>query len=332
MLQFDAAWMFIVLPLPLVVWRWLPAHTDRVAAVRVPMFHRLVSLTGSAPSHGAVLRGRSLVRLLLLTAIWIATVTSLARPVWLGKPIHVERSARDLLLMVDLSESMSETDVMGTSGQPVTRLEAVKSVLKGFIDKRKGDRLGLVFFGAAPYLQVPFTPDTSVTAALLDEAQVGMAGNQTMLGDAVGLAVRLFRGSDAKHRVAILLTDGNDTGSLVPPRRAAAIAKNEHMVLHVVGFGDPENAGEQPLNEEVLTAMADTTGGAYFHAADAKRLDAIYAKLDRLEKVTFESRTYTPKRQLFYLPLGVAMGMLLLFVTALSARSGRKQWGTSHAG
>ena len=331
MLQFDAVWMFALLPLPLVVWRWLPAHAHRVAAVRAPMFSLLASLTGASPSKGTVVRRRSAVRAILLGAMWAATVTSLARPVWLGKPIHIERSARDLLLMVDLSESMSETDVIGANGQKISRLDAVKAVLEGFIEKRKGDRLGLVFFGAAPYLQVPFTPDTSVAAALLDEAVVGMAGNQTMLGDAVGLAVRLFRDSDAKNRVAILLTDGNDTGSLVPPVRAAAIAGRENIVLHVVGFGDPTTAGEQPLNEPVLTEMAKQTGGVYFHASDAKRLDAIYAELDAIEKVAFDARTYTPKRQLFHLPLGAVMVLLLLFVAGLAVGSRRKGTGASIA-
>jgi Ca-activated chloride channel family protein len=171
---------------------------------------------------------------------------------------------------------------------------------------------------------VPFTPDTAVTSALLDEAVVGMAGNQTMLGDAIGLAVRLFRNSEAKSRVVILLTDGNDTGSLVPPVRAAAIAGREQIVLHVVGFGDPTSAGEQPLNEAVLTEMAKQTGGVYFHTADTARLDAVYAELDALEKAVFDSRTYTPKRQLFYLPLSAAVAFLLLFVLALAVRERRK--------
>ena len=336
MLKFELVWMFLLLPLPVLVWWLVPPHEERVEAVRAPFFETLASLTGNAPSRGAVVLRRPLLGWVVLVIAWLGIVTALARPVWLGEPQTITRSARDLLLAVDLSGSMGIEDFVAPTGDKRSRLNGVQAVLDGFIERRDGDRLGLVVFGAAPFVQVPFTLDTAVTRQLLKESRVGMAGDQTALGDAIGLSVRVFSNSDASNRVLILLTDGNDTGSLVPPLQAAEIAASEGITIYVIGVGDPTEAGEERLNEEVLQAIARRTGGAYFFAGDEVELERIYAELDRLEQIEFESKTFVPERPLFQVPLGVAVLAMILFAliawwqVALRARAGRAK-GELHA-
>jgi len=306
MLELQHPWALLALPLPYLVYRFIPPHSERVESLRVPFFARIAALTGASPRTGAVVRRRALGRWLMLLSTWLATVIALAKPMLHGDPVTVTRSARDLLLAVDLSGSMDTRDLTDAAGAPSSRLAAVKEVVGEFVARRQGDRIGLMVFGAAPYVQVPFTLDTSLVTRLLGETETRMAGDSTMLGDAIGLAIQIFERSGASDRVLVLLTDGNDTGSQVPPLTAARIAAERHISIHVIGVGDPTLAGEQRLNEDVLSQIARSTGGRYFHAADRRELARIYAVLDRLEAIEFESRTYTPVRPVHYYPLGVA--------------------------
>jgi Ca-activated chloride channel family protein len=195
----------------------------------------------------------------------------------------------------------------------------VKRVVGSFIEQRRGDRLGLVVFGAAPFVQVPFTLDTDVVRRLLDETEVGMAGPQTALGDAVGLSLRVLARSDARSRVVIVLTDGNDTGSSVPPEQAARIAAARGVTLDLIGVGDPRSAGEEALNTAVLGKMAELTHGRFLLANDAAALQSAYRQLDALEPVAQRVTGYQPRRALSYYPLA---GVALVFGLAALARGG----------
>jgi len=322
-LELEFPWWFLVLPLPYLVWRFVPPHTETVEALRVPYFERLSELVKAEPQRGAVIRRRGKVRLLVLTLVWCATVTALTKPVLRKDPVTVTKSARDLLLAVDLSGSMDTQDLKSIAGAPSSRLAVVKEVVGEFVGRRTGDRLGLLVFGAAPYTQVPFTLDTSLVTRLLSETETHMAGDSTVLGDAIGLAIRTFERSRASSRVLILLTDGNDTGSDVPHLTAARIAAQHHITVHVIGVGDPRLAGEERLNETVLSQIAQLTGGRYYHASDRANLSEIYAELDRLEVIQFESRTFTPQVDVFYYPLGLGgvLFVLLLLGSALPTAS-----------
>jgi Ca-activated chloride channel family protein len=214
---------------------------------------------------------------------------------------------------VDLSGSMETKDFTNSTGETVDRLAAIKEVLDDFLSRRDGDRVGLIFFGAAAFVQAPFTEDLEVCRSLLDEAQVRMAGAKTMLGDAIGLAMTVFERSEVEERVLIILTDGNDTGSEVPPPKAADIAKDRGITIHTVAVGDPAAAGEEKLDEETLRAIASATGGIYSHAADRVQLQGVYAKLDELETRKAETLTHRPKHDLFHWPLGVFLVASLLF-------------------
>jgi Ca-activated chloride channel family protein len=234
------------------------------------------------------------------------------------------------MLLVDLSGSMDARDFTNSRGERTDRLAAVKEVLDEFLIRREGDRVGLIVFGNAAFVQVPFTQDLEATRQLLDETAVRMAGPRTAFGDAIGLGITLFERSDVEFRVMIALTDGNDTGSKVPPPQAARIARDNGIVIHVIGVGDPTSTGEEKLDEEALTAVASTTGGRYFHAADRDQLEDIYTELDRIDTRPVEEETYRPRTDLFHWPLGAFMLLGLIFHAGLLLKNRSKTGQVSH--
>lgn len=321
MLTFTLPSLFLLLPLPLLVRRWAPPYATPQEGLRVPFFQNLVSLTGQTPSKGATILRPNWAQRLLVPLCWVLLVMALAQPQWLGEPITQVQSARDLMLMVDLSQSMEARDFTDEDGNPVDRLAAVKLVLNDFIENREGDRIGLILFGSKAYLQVPFTQDLDVARFLLNEAQTKMAGPQTNLGDAIGFAIQTFETSDTDNRVTILLTDGNDTGSQVPPAKAADIAAQNDIVIYTVAIGDPTTVGEQKLDEAALQDIADQTGGQFFRASDRESLATIYDTLDQLEPQEFDSRSYQPKHDLFPIPLAGVVVLTLGYHLTMVLRS-----------
>jgi Ca-activated chloride channel family protein len=250
---------------------------------------------------------------LVLAMVWICLVAALARPQRFENPVVQNKPARDLLLAVDLSGSMDTTDMKDADGRPIDRLTAVKQVLSEFLAKRTGDRVGLIFFGNSPFVQAPFTDDLEVCSQLLDEAQVRMAGPRTMLGDAIGKAVTVFEKSPLEQKVLILLTDGNDTGSLVPPVKAAELAGNKNIVIYTIAMGDPTLIGEEKFDEDTIKKIAKTTHGQYFRASDRKELEGVYVELDRLTPHQVETISHRPVTDLFYWPLAVALALIFTF-------------------
>jgi len=332
-LTFAHPWLFALLPLPLLI-RWLVlAYAETRAALRAPFVRRVAEISGVQPTSGAVVMRRSGLQAWVTALAWITLVAAAARPQYIEEPILDTVPTRDLLLAVDLSGSMDTEDFDDGDGEPVDRLIAVKQVLDEFLQRREGDRVGLIFFGLAPFLQAPFTEDLQVCRDLLDEAQVGMAGGKTMLGDAIGLALHTFEQSDVEQRVLILLTDGNDTGSKVPPAEAAAIARDRGVVIHTVAVGDPTTVGEDQLDMEGLEAVAETTGGRCFSALDREQLAGIYDELDRIEAHTVETRSHRPRHDLFHWLVGTTVVLVFaLQVVGLLLGARRRNHGGAHAG
>jgi Ca-activated chloride channel family protein len=313
MLQFSYPWAFLLLPLPLLIFILAPKYLEPRLAVRVPFMDLLHRLTGGQSGEGSAPSRRSALQKFQLAVGWLALVTALARPTWMDQPMVRELPMRDLLIALDLSGSMETADFTDESGATSDRLTAAKQVLDQFLSRREGDRVGLIFFGSAAFVQAPFTGDLDVVRELLGEAQVRMLGPRTMLGDAIGVAIQLFERSKVEERVLIVLTDGNDTGSMVPPLRAAEIARDNGVTIYTIAMGDPEAAGEQALDEVTLQAVADKTGGEYFHADDRAELDRIYQALDQMNPKQVESLSYRPERELYFWPLGIAILLSLLF-------------------
>ena len=313
MLILAYPWLLALLPLPWLMRVFLPPRRVEHTALRVPFGDRIQqALAGSVVGRVAGNKGP----LLFKTLLWLLALLALARPQWLEPAVTREMPTRDLLLMVDLSASMSQADFSDASGKKIERLSAVKEVVGDFLGKRQGDRIGLVVFGDAPFLQAPFTTDLNLSRQLLDESAVGMAGPRTAFGDAIGLAVTLFAESDMPAKTIIALTDGNDTASQVPPVEAARVAIGKDIRIHTVAIGDPTTVGEDKLDEDTLRNVAATAGGSYFFAGDRQELEGIYDELDKIETRKVDTVSHRPRRDLYYWPL------LLLLLLSLAEKGG----------
>lgn len=316
-LAFDHPWALALLPLPVLVRLLLPAYREQSVALRMPFLMQLAG-DGAPPPDSP--RAGSL-RLALAIIAWMLLILAIAAPVRIEPPITRESGGRDVLLALDLSGSMETQDMAGPEGTMVSRLDAARAVLKEFIARRKSDRLGLIVFGTAAFVLAPFTHDHNVLTSLLDETTPRMAGPQTMIGDAIGLAAQSFERAEVSGRLLVLLTDGNDTGSRVPPKRAAEIAGRLGVKIHTVSLGDPSTVGEAALDILVLEEVARATGGAHFHANDPTALSEIYRRIDAMEPTPAQSQSWRPRTPLFAWPLGgfALLAALLLLMPDLRA-------------
>jgi Ca-activated chloride channel homolog len=317
-LELSAPWALLLLLVPALAVLLLPAYRERQPAVRVPVFEAKAQGLGRKAEAG-VWR-RVALQWLLGPLVFVLLVAAAARPELVLPPIQRTESARDLLLAVDISDSMKTADFTDAQGRRLARLEAVKAVLHGFIERRQGDRVGLLVFGDAPHVQAPFTLDHELCQRLLGEVGVGMAGPRTMIGDALGLGLKLFERSQARQKVMVLMTDGDDTGSRVPPGQAAGIARSHGIVVHTVGIGDPAARGADLADTGTLWRIAEATGGSAFTALNRQELEGVYARLDEIEKADFKTETYRPRRPLFHWPLGAAALLLLAFYVLMTGQ------------
>jgi len=311
--QLDYPWLLALLPLPLLVWWLLPPYREETASVRLPFFGEVARAAGLVPSPGAVVPRTHWPQRLLAPVCWGLVVLALARPQLVEPPIQKIQPARDLMLALDLSQSMDTRDFRDPSGKMVTRVEAVRQVVADFVRRRPGDRIGLIVFGDAPYPEVPFTLDHQTVLAMIAEVVPGMAGPRTALGDSIGLAIKMFDASQAPEKVLVLLTDGNDTASKMSPDRAADIASDHRIRIHTVAIGDPRATGEDKVDTAALQKIAAKTGGRYFFGQDQKQLADIYATLDRITPADHKTLTWRPVVELFYLPLGLAVLLTLAY-------------------
>lgn len=322
MIAFIWPWLLLALPLPWLLRYFMPpAVTVREAALRVPFLEDFTAVEG-----GESLKPRRRWPLWLAVLAWCLLIIAAMRPQWVGEVMEIPVSGRDLMLAVDLSGSMQEEDFI-LSGEKVDRLVAVKWVAGDFIERRIGDRIGLILFGERAYLQAPLTFDRKTVKTLLNEAVIGLAGKATAIGDAIGLAVKRLRERDAANRVLVLLTDGANTTGMMEPMEAAQLAAGEGLKIYTIGVGADEmlvrgifglrkvNPSAE-LDEETLKNVAEITGGRYFRARDIGELQEIHRQLDKLEPVEEDTRPFRPRKALYYWPLAGALltGTLLLLL------------------
>lgn len=320
MIEWIWPWMLLLLPLPWLVRRLVPAAASQQTAVRAPFFQEWRHLSETQAGRST---GGKLVPVISLWLLWLLLLLAAARPMWIGEPIELPNSGRDLLMAVDISGSMRIED-MQVGQTLVPRVDAVRQVGAQFISHRTGDRVGLILFGSKAYVQSPLTFDTATVKRFLSEAQIGFAGEETAIGDAIGLAVKRLRERPAESRVLVLLTDGQDTASSVKPLEAAQLAANLGIRIYTIGigadaltlpglfgssFGRRQINPSSELDEAGLQEIARLTGGEYFRARNPQELVNIYQMLDTLEPVEQEAAVYRPRQSLGYIPL---LGALLL--------------------
>lgn len=317
--MFSLQWpaLLALIPLPLLVRWFLTERSTTAGAIRVPFYQTLNTLNSDV---GHIHKLPATAGLVLWLA-WACLVVAATRPIWIGEPINLPQDRRDLLLAVDISESMLETDML-VNNRYIDRISAVKSVVSDFVQKRSGDRLGLILFGQQAYLQTPLTHDRETVKQQLQEAQIGFAGRATAIGDTIGLAIKRLRDRPADSRVLILLTDGaNSAGS--EPTDAAIIAAEAGIRIHTIGVGAKTKKVQDRfgrirevnvrnlIDEPNLNYIAETTGGRYFRAEDPKSLSEIYQKLDELEPNP-EEQTFRQQRSLIHFPIGAALLLSLI--------------------
>jgi len=308
-------WLLLLAPLPWLLRKLLPASpSSDLQALRVPWFGAV------AGTKAGWMRRPWLA--MVAAVIWLLLVLAVSRPQWIGAIESLPVTGRDLLLAVDVSGSMDTQDMI-LNKTAVNRLKVVKKVAGEFIKRRHGDRVGLILFGSRAYLQTPLTFDTETTATLLDESEIGLAGRETAIGDAIGLAVKRLRDDAASDRVLILLTDGANTSGEVQPLQAAEFAARDGLTVYTVGVGADEMMVQDffgsrvvnpsaDLDEDTLRTIAEQTGGRYFRARDAEGLEKIYEILDELEPVESDVEIIRPVDELFYWPMSAAYILALL--------------------
>ena len=313
MLQIEWPLALLLLPLPFAAYFGLPAkNTARESALWVPFIEdfKLSQQPGRWRTKLPWLKWLSILA-------WCLAVFAASRPQWIGEAVSINISGRDLMMAVDLSDSMRTAD-FELNGKTVDRLSATKSVATTFIEKRRGDRLGLILFGSRAYLQAPLSFDSKTVNQLLLESAIGLAGERTAIGDAIGLALKRLADSPQASQVLILMTDGANTAGEVTPVKAAQLAAQRGLKIYTIGIGADEmvvrsffgNRKTNPsaqLDEKALRLIAELTGGRYFRARDTEELVEIYDLLDELEPLDREEQSFRPVNALFYWPLAIAL-------------------------
>ncbi len=315
--QFEWLWLFAFLPLPLLIYWFVPPAKKAIPqSIKMPLY---ASLHNRMATSSASIK-RQPWRFWLAVLVWLLLVTAAARPQLIGEPVALPMQGRNLMLAVDISGSMEQPD-MQIGNQLVSRLTAVKAVAGDFINRRVGDRLGLILFGQQAYLQAPLSFDRKTVQTLLNEAVIGLAGQETAIGDAIALGIKRLRKQPEGNRVLILLTDGANTAGHIAPIKAAELAKLEGIRIYTIGvgadkqmrdlFGRRVNLGSD-LDEGTLRKIAKMTGGEYFRARDLQGLQAIYQQLDKLEPLAKDTVYYRDVEEWYSLPLGIALLLVLL--------------------
>ena len=308
MFEFNYPWVFTLLLLPLFIYKMPWFYLAKRSALHISFKEDIDLANRDTNATNGVSRA-SFGQKTLLTLVYILVTIALAKPLYIGEPLSKEISQREVLVSVDLSGSMATKDFKDKKGNDIDRLEAVKMVLSDFFQVRKGEKIGLILFGNAAFVQAPFTQDLNALEHLLSELSIGMAGPQTAMGDSIGLAVKMFQDSNVTDRMLILMSDGDDTGSKVPPLTAAKLAQKHGVSIFPIAIGDPKNAGEHPIDTETLKEIAKITGGKFYYAYDSEELSDIYTQIDKLKPKEVKEITHRPKFDLFLYPL---LGVLFL--------------------
>lgn len=312
MFEFANIWVFWLSIIPLIIYLIVPPIRRRSDAILVPFIDRASLASGQKLRRGAWISKRNVVQWIVLLLAWIALITALARPQLVGRPEMKVKTARSFVVAADISFSMATRDWVA-DGERYSRWDGVKQVLGNFISKREGDRVALIFFGTNAYLQTPFTSDLKVVDWFLQETDVGMAGQMTSVGKAIGFGIRLFSEDTLQNRVMLLLTDGKDSGKGISPVDAAFMAKRDSIKIYTLGIGDP-NAEGSDLDELTLKRVSEITGGRYFRAIDSDELKEVYSTIEKLEPMEFEEASYKPVTTLYHYPLLISIGLLSILV------------------
>ena len=322
MITFAWPWLLLLLPLPLLVYLLPQKRNNRTsAALVIPQLLSNISVNTTTQTSKKS-------PLIILALCWLLTVLALSQPEWLGDAIDIPTEGREMMIAVDLSGSMQIED-MSLNGNAVNRLDMLKVVLGDFIERRVGDRLGLILFADDAYMQTPMTFDRKTVKQMLDESVLGLVGRKTAIGDAIALAVKRFDAKEESNKILLLLTDGQNTAGKITPEQALELAVARDITIYTIGigaevmlqkslFGTRRVNPSSELDERTLTKLAQQTGGKYFRAKDTQGMQLIYSLLDQLEPVEQDQQQMRPLTALFYWPLSLAFLLGTIYLLAIN--------------
>lgn len=308
--MFKFASPYFLLLIPIIIYLFLRKRSN--LGITVPGIEPLRAYKIKSKKY---LLGKYLILLSL-----ILMCVALARPQMIYENRVVKKNGIDIAISLDLSQSMLQDDFSPN------RLEKAKEVLGEFIDKRGNDRLSLIVFGGDAYTKVPLTFDHNVVKEMVSKLTVDdiTSNNRTAIGMGIGVALNRLKNSEAKSKVIILLTDGENNSGEMSPSAAADIAKELGIKIYTIGIGARElqvptlfgyrTVKNNELDENLLQNIAKTTGGEYFRAGDSKEFKEIFNKIDELEKTKIDGRSFYDKQEMFEGILKIALIFLLLGV------------------
>lgn len=317
MFELTNPWLLLLLPVPLVLWFYLPAATLKLSsAMRVPFFNAMKELIHTEKRH--MLKQP---HFMLLFVIYSLLVLALTNPRWVGEPQAIHREGHHIMLVLDLSPSMAVND-MRIGNHRVTRLTAVKRAAEHFVKNRVNDSIGLILFGERAYLQTPLTHDRNNVLSRIEDATAGLAGRTTSIGDALGLAVKRLQNVPSKGRVIILLTDGANNSGVLSPIKGAELAHHDGIKVYTIGLGADVNPhsfndlflsmnAAAELDEDTLKRIAKITQARYFRATNLPSLEAVYEAINTMETISEEGVTVRPEHD--YYPWPTALACMLFF-------------------
>ena len=321
--KFEDPWLLLILlSLPILILR------ERTIA-SVINYSSLASLKAVSQHHSKV---KAMVPIVLRFIAITLFIIAFARPQEGHKRTEILSQGVDIVLAIDTSGSMQALDFKKNETQ-VTRLSVVKDVVAEFVKNRETDRIGMVVFGANAFTQCPLTLDQNILLSFLDKLKIGMAGDATAIGSAIGISARRLKDLKSKSKVIILLTDGRNNSGAISPLQAAEIAKSLGIKVYTIGVG---KRGKAPflvdsifgkrliyqnvdIDEEVLNKISKMTDAKYFRATDLKSLKDIYKQIDLLEKSEVKSIDHSEHKELFHYFL--IPGLILLLTEIVFSNS-----------
>ncbi len=315
--------LLTVIPLMLIILRWLPRKRI-LPVIRFSDFSHGFAAGVQKMRQSVSVKALPLLKVLRFIVLSLLIIT-LARPQLSQSREQSIAQGIDILLVLDISESMRAEDFAGSN-----RIQTAKSVIKAFLAHRENDRIGLVIFAGESFTLCPLTLDYPVLAELLSDVEIGQLADGTAIGDALATATHRLRALASKTKVVILLTDGENNAGSIAPETAASLAASDGIKVYTIGMGK-EGGARIPyadttfgkryrevltyLDEGTLKRIANATGGIYFRATDTQSLQQIYAEIDRFEKTKFETINIIVRKELvgyFLIPAMLLLGIEIL--------------------
>lgn len=292
-------WLLLGILAP-IVYIVCPAYRQSDAAVRASFFKKVLRATGKQAQKNSFVPKANKVQRFSLVLAWLLLVLCAAQPVLLGHKVVEKKSARDLMVALDMSKSMNKQDFPVGVDETSTRWQALQQLMVKFASGREGDRLGLIAFGTGAYLQVPFTDQSETWTQVVDGLETEIAGPATAIGDAIGLSIRAFEGSTASQKVLILVTDGSDTSSQLPPIEAAKVAKARGVKIYTIAMGNPKTQDDNAkVDVSTLQQVSALTEGKSYLAMDKSSLESVLSDINKIEQSQYQQTSYQPYTYLY---------------------------------